>query len=66
MKLIRDFIRRQGGSVPSQALVNHFNRMCATPQQTAEFKHMLGEIAKLEKGANSRMRGKWVLKDEFK
>jgi DNA excision repair protein ERCC-6 len=66
MKLIRDFIKRQGGSVPSQALVNHFDRMCKSPQQTAEFKHMLGEIAKLEKGANSRMRGRWVLKDEFK
>jgi DNA excision repair protein ERCC-6 len=40
--------------------------MCNSPQQTAEFKHMLGEIARLEKGANSRMRGRWVLKDEFK
>ena len=66
MKLIRDFIRRQGGSVPSQALVNHFDRMCRTPQQTAEFKHMLGEIAMLEKGTSGRMRGRWVLKEEFK
>lgn len=67
MKLIQSFIRRQGGSVPSQALVNHFNAMCSNPQQTAEFKHMLGEIAKLEKsGGNSRMRGRWVLKDDFK
>jgi DNA excision repair protein ERCC-6 len=66
MKLIRDFIKRQGGSVPSQALVNHFNRMCKSEQETMEFKHMLGEIARLEKGANSRMRGRWVLKDEFK
>ena len=66
MKLIRDFIQLQGGSVPSQALVNHFNRMCKTNQQTAEFKHMLGEIAILEKSANSRMRGRWVLKEEFK
>ena len=66
MKLIRDFIKRQGGSVPSQALVNHFDRMCKSRQQTAEFKHMLGEIARLEKGANSRMRGRWILKDEFK
>jgi DNA excision repair protein ERCC-6 len=40
--------------------------MCKTPQQTAEFKHMLDEIASLEKGGNSRMRGKWVLKEEFK
>jgi DNA excision repair protein ERCC-6 len=66
MTLIRDFIKRQGGSVPSQALVNHFNRMCKSEQQTVEFKHMLGEIARLEKGANSGMRGRWVLKDEFK
>ena len=67
MKLIQTFIRRQGGSVPSQALVNHFNAMCTNPQQTAEFKHMLGEIARLEKGGgNSRMRGRWVLKDDFK
>ncbi|RDW70081.1 putative DNA repair and recombination protein RAD26 [Coleophoma crateriformis] len=66
MKLIREFIKRHGGSVPSQALVTHFDRMCRTAQQTAEFKHMLGEIAKLEKGPNSRMRGRWVLKDEFK
>lgn len=66
LKLIQEFIRRQGGSVPSQMLVNHFNRMCTTEQQTAEFKHMLGEIARLVKGTNSRMRGRWVLKDEFK
>jgi DNA excision repair protein ERCC-6 len=66
LKLIRDFIKLQGGSVPSQALVNHFNRMCQTPQQTSEFKHMLGQIASLEKGPNSRMRGRWVLKQEFK
>jgi DNA excision repair protein ERCC-6 len=67
MKLIQTFIRRQGGSAPSQALVTHFNSVCTNPQQTAEFKHMLGEIARLEKsGGNTRMRGRWVLKDEFK
>ena len=66
LKLIRDFIKRQGGSVPSQMLVNHFNRVCKSEQQIAEFKHMLGEIASLEKGVNSRMRGQWVLKEEFK
>jgi DNA excision repair protein ERCC-6 len=64
IKLIRDYIKSQGGSCPSQALVNHFGRMCTTAAHTAQFKHMLGEIAVLEKG--SRMRGKWVLKDEFK
>jgi len=65
MKLIRDYIKRMGGSVPSQSLVDHFNRMCKTERQTNEFKAMLGEIAVLQKG-DSRMRGKWVLKDEFK
>ncbi|TVY71371.1 DNA repair and recombination protein RAD26 [Lachnellula suecica] len=53
MKLIQTFIRRQGGSAPSQALVTHFNTMCTNPQQTAEFKHMLGEIARLEKGGGN-------------
>ncbi|KAL5319656.1 hypothetical protein ACEPPN_012712 [Leptodophora sp. 'Broadleaf-Isolate-01'] len=66
MKLIRDFIRRHGGSVPSQSLVNHFSRMCKTDQQSAQFKHMLGEIAYLEQGNNLRMRGRWVLKEEFR
>jgi len=65
IKLIREFIIRQGGSVPSQMLVNHFNRLCKTPQQSAEFKYMLGEIARLER-SNSRMRGRWFLKDAFK
>ncbi|KUJ19939.1 uncharacterized protein LY89DRAFT_682766 [Mollisia scopiformis] len=66
IKLIREYIKRQGGSCPSQALVNHFGRMCTTAAHSAQFKHMLVEIAVLEKGRNSRMRGKWVLKDEFK
>ena len=65
IKLIREFIIRQGGSAPSQMLVNHFNRMCKTPQQSAEFKYMLGEIARLER-SNSRMRGRWFLKDAYK
>lgn len=69
MRLIRDFMRAHGGSVPSQALVNHFSRMCTTARKSAEFKHMLGEIAVLEqppRGASARMRGKWVLKEEFR
>ena len=66
IKLIRDYINRQGGSVPSLALVNHFGRMCRTQQQSAEFQHMLKEIARLERSQNGRMRGRWVLKEEFK
>ncbi len=66
MKLIQNFIRTHGGKVPSAMLVNHFNRICTTPKLSAEFKHMLKEIAFLEEGAGVMMRAKWVLKDEFK
>lgn len=65
-KRIQIYIRAQGGSAPSQALVNHFNPICKTPQQIAEFKHMLNEIAILKEPGNNRLRGKWQLKDEFK
>ncbi|KAG9239329.1 putative DNA repair and recombination protein RAD26 [Amylocarpus encephaloides] len=65
MKRIQTFIRTHGGSVPTQMLVNHFNRYCNTPQQTVDFKHMLDEIATLEQG-NTYGRGKWVLKEGFK
>ena len=63
-KLIRDFLVVHGGSVPSQMLVDHFNRMCTSPQSTTEFKETLKAIATLEKG--SRGRGRWVLKQEYK
>ncbi|KAK4693524.1 DNA excision repair protein ERCC-6, partial [Lecanoromycetidae sp. Uapishka_2] len=63
IKMIRDYIVTQGGQVHTQMLIDHFNRYCNTPAKTAEFKAMLTEIAKLEKG--SRGRGKWVLKDEY-
>jgi DNA excision repair protein ERCC-6 len=66
MKLIQNFIRTHGGKVPSAMLVNHFSHMCRTPQQNTEFKHMLQEIAVLEEGPGRMMRGKWVLKPEFK
>ncbi|KAG9246625.1 putative DNA repair and recombination protein RAD26 [Calycina marina] len=65
MKLIKEFIVRQGGSAPSQMLVNHFNRFCNTERQSTEFKYMLGEIAILEKSSH-RMRGRWVLKPAYK
>jgi DNA excision repair protein ERCC-6 len=66
MKLIQNFIRTHGGKVPTAMLVNHFNNMCKTPQQSTEFKHMLREIAILEEGPGRMMRAKWVLKPEFK
>ncbi|MCJ1271341.1 hypothetical protein MMC22_011241 [Lobaria immixta] len=64
MKMIRDYFVTHGGQVHTQMLVDHFNRHCATPDRTAEFKEMLKEIATLEKG--SRGRAKWVLKDEYR
>lgn len=64
MKMIRDYFVTHGGQVHTQMLVDHFNRHCATPDKTAEFKEMLKEIATLEKG--SRGRAKWVLKDEYR
>lgn len=65
-KLIRDYIVRMGGSAASQSLVTHFNHMCINEQITAEFKHTLAEVAVLDKKGSGRMRGKWVLKEEFK
>lgn len=64
IKMIRDYLVLQGGQVHTQMLIDHFNRYCRTAEQTAEFKAMLTEIAKLERG--SRGRGRWVLKDEYK
>lgn len=67
MRMIPAYIRRQGGSVPSQMLIVHFDNMCRTAQNTVDFKACLQEVAKLEKGANNgRGRGRWVLKEEFR
>jgi DNA excision repair protein ERCC-6 len=63
-KLIRDFLVAHGGSCFTQMLIDHFNRLCTTPQATMEFKETLKLIARLERG--SRGRGKWVLKDEYR
>lgn len=63
MKMIRDYIITQGGKVYTQMLIDHFNRFCTTQETTMQFKEMLKETARLEKG--SRGRGSWVLKDEY-
>lgn len=63
MKMIRDYLVTHGGRVYTQMLIDHFNRYCSSPANTMEFKEMLKEIARLEKG--SRGRGSWVLKDEY-
>ena len=64
IKMIRDYLVVQGGQVHTQMLIDHFNRYCNTAEKTAEFKAMLTEIAKLERG--TRGRGRWVLKEEYK
>lgn len=63
-KLIRDFLQAHGGSVYTQMLIDHFNRLCTTPQATFEFKETLKAIARLDRGG--RGRGRWVLRDEYK
>ncbi|KAL4867630.1 hypothetical protein BDV12DRAFT_198051 [Aspergillus spectabilis] len=62
--MIRDFITSHGGAVYTQNLIDHFNRYCSTPQQSAEFKEMLKQIAVLDKGGRNG-RGKWSLKPEY-
>ncbi|KAL8849013.1 MAG: hypothetical protein Q9221_005974 [Calogaya cf. arnoldii] len=64
MRMIRDYLVAHGGKVYTQMLIDHFNRYCTSADTTMEFKEMLKQIAKLEKG--SRGRGSWVLKDEYK
>ena len=64
MKMIRDYLVIQGGQVHTQMLIDHFNRHCKTAERTREFKAMLTEIARLERG--TRGRGRWVLKEEYK
>ena len=64
MKLIRDYIKTQGGSAHTQMLIDHFNRYCRSPEKTLEFKEMLKELATLEKGSHGR--GRWVLKEEYR
>jgi DNA excision repair protein ERCC-6 len=66
MRMIQGFLKRHGGSAPSRAIINHFNRYCVSDWETARFQAMLKEIATLQPGANSRTPAKWVLKDEFK
>ncbi|KAL8691492.1 MAG: hypothetical protein Q9218_003301 [Villophora microphyllina] len=54
MKVIRDYLVAHGGKVYTQMLIDHFNRYCSSPGTTMEFKEMLKEIARLEKGTRGR------------
>lgn len=61
---IQEFMNVHGGEVRTQMIVDHFNRYCKKPAQVALFKEVLAQMATLQK--TSRMRGKWVLKDEYR
>ena len=65
MERIRDFIDLHGGSVPTQMLIDQFDRYCRqVPGRNEEFKECLKVVATLEK--SGRGRGRWVLKEEWK
>ncbi len=64
LEQIRTFMLRHGGTVRSKMLVDHFNHMCQSEHRSAMFKETLLELATLEKAGP--LRGKWVLKEEYK
>ncbi|KAH6603475.1 dna excision repair ercc-6 [Trichoderma cornu-damae] len=63
--MIKTFIHRHGGKVPSKMLVDHFNPYCPGKKQSDEFKAALEMIAVLKR-VSSTGRGMWSLKPEFK
>lgn len=65
MLLIKQFINRHGGKVPSKMLVDHFNPYCPGKKQSDEFKSALDTIAMLSKTGGAG-RGMWSLKPGFK
>ncbi|TWU74949.1 hypothetical protein ED733_005292 [Metarhizium rileyi] len=65
MTMIKTFINRQGGQVPSKMLVDHFNPYCPGKKQSDEFKSALDRIAILNKTGGTG-RGMWSLKPGIK
>ncbi|PFH61367.1 hypothetical protein XA68_17545 [Ophiocordyceps unilateralis] len=59
--MIKTFIERHGGRVPSKMLVDHFNPYCPGKKQSDEFKMALDRVAVLHKIGGSG-RGMWTLK----
>lgn len=57
MTQIRNYLVAHGGSCYTQMLIDHFNRVCRTQEQTAEFKEMLRAIAVLERGGGGDLGG---------
>ncbi|CAM1510365.1 Fc.00g007000.m01.CDS01 [Cosmosporella sp. VM-42] len=65
MTMIKTFINRHGGKVPSKMLVDHFNTYCPGKKQSDEFKAALDKVAVLNK-AGGAGRGVWTLKPGVK
>ncbi|KAK0384899.1 hypothetical protein NLU13_7378 [Sarocladium strictum] len=65
MLMIKTFINRHGGKVPSKMLVDHFNHYCPNKKQSDEFKIALDKVAVMNKAGGSG-RGMWSMKPEFK
>ncbi|KAM6515319.1 DNA repair protein rhp26 [Fusarium solani] len=63
--MIKTFINRQGGQVPSKMLVDHFNPYCPNKKQSDEFKTALDRVAVLNKSGGTG-RGIWTLKPGVK
>lgn len=65
MTMIRSFVNRHGGRVPSKMLVDHFNTYCPGKKQSDEFKIALDAVAVLNK-AGGAGRSMWTLKPDRK
>ncbi|KAM5353816.1 hypothetical protein ACJ41O_000466 [Fusarium nematophilum] len=63
--MIKTFINRHGGRVPSKMLVDHFNPHCPGKKQSDEFKAALDKVAVLNKTGGAG-RGIWTLKPGIK
>ncbi|KAF4464960.1 dna excision repair ercc-6 [Fusarium albosuccineum] len=63
--MIKTFINRHGGRVPSKMLVDHFNPYCPGKKQSDEFKLALDRVAILNKTGGTG-RGMWTLKPGMK
>ncbi|KAL4725558.1 DNA repair protein rhp26 [Fusarium chlamydosporum] len=59
--MIKTFINRHNGRVPSKMLVDHFNPYCPGKKQSDEFKAALDKVAVLNKTGGAG-RGIWTLK----
>ncbi|KAI9147969.1 DNA repair protein rhp26 [Paramyrothecium foliicola] len=59
--MIKAYINRHGGQVPSKMLVDHFNPFCPGKKQSDEFKSALDRVAVMNK-AGGAGRGMWKLK----